>query len=172
MEFINESPPGNWSNWDELMDQALIQARQAGREEEIPVGAVLMDSDGTIIGQGYNQSITRHDPTAHAEILAIRRGCHNTSNYRIPGSTLIVTLEPCIMCLGAIMHARVATVVYGASDPKTGAIESRMQGADLPWSNHRFQVISGIRATTCSTLLSDFFKKRRRLKKSAEIMER
>ncbi|WP_269433414.1 tRNA adenosine(34) deaminase TadA [Desulfoplanes formicivorans] len=169
MEFIKESPPGNWSSWDTLMDAALDQARQAAQAEEIPVGAVLIDKEGLIIGQGYNQSISRHDPTAHAEILAIRQGCQNERNYRIPGSTLIVTLEPCIMCLGAIMHARISMVVFGAHDPKTGALGSRLLGNMLPWSNHAFQVVAGIRKQECSTLLTDFFRKRRQQHKSPTV---
>jgi tRNA(adenine34) deaminase len=148
------------------MDLALDQARQGAQREEIPVGAVLIDASGQILGQGFNQSISRHDPTAHAEIMAIRQGCCNQHNYRIPGSTLIVTLEPCIMCLGAIMHARIRTVVYGTPDPKTGALGSRMQGNTLSWSNHTFRVVAGIRKQECSTLLKDFFQKRRQQHKA------
>jgi tRNA(adenine34) deaminase len=167
MEFIKESPPGSWSSWDEPMDLALLQAQHAAKKDEIPVGAVLIDNDGQILGQGYNQSITLHDPTAHAEILAIRQGCLCRKNYRIPETTLVVTLEPCLMCLGAIIHARIQRVVYGAGDPKTGAITSRMQGADIFWSNHHFEVVSGIREHECSRLLTDFFKKRRAQRKAA-----
>ncbi|PIE68945.1 MAG: tRNA-specific adenosine deaminase [Deltaproteobacteria bacterium] len=145
------------------MDLAIRQARRAEQDNEVPVGAVLLDSDGTLISQGCNNVITRHDPTAHAEILAIRRGGQAKGNYRIPGSILIVTLEPCIMCLGAIIQARIATVVYGASDPKAGAIASQMHGAELPWSNHGFQVIDGIKAEQCSSLLTNFFQQRRHL---------
>jgi tRNA(adenine34) deaminase len=167
MEFIKESPPDSRSRWDELMDLALKEAEKAAQKGEIPVGAILVDESGQIIGRGYNQSITRNDPTAHAEIQAIRQGCLYRKNYRIPGTTLVVTLEPCLMCLGAIIHARIQRVVYGASDPKTGAVTSRMQGADLSFSNHHFEVVPGIREHECSRMLTEFFKQRRTQIKAA-----
>lgn len=165
MEYLKESPPDTDSRWNELMELAIMQARQAGKNGEIPVGAILLDSEGRIIGKGYNQSISRHDPSAHAEVIAIQQGCQNKANYRLLGSTLIVTLEPCIMCLGAIIHARIATVVYGANDPKTGCLASRMNGANIPWANHSFEVVSGISAARCGSLLSDFFQQRRQQKR-------
>ncbi len=143
------------------MHMALEEAGQAAEKNEIPIGAVLLDTDGTIIGRGHNQSISTHDPTAHAEILALREACRKKQNYRLPGTTLVVTLEPCIMCLGAIIHARIGRVVYGADDPKTGSLKSRLPGAELPWSNHSFSVISGISQEQCSCILSSFFKRRR-----------
>ncbi|WP_462324813.1 tRNA adenosine(34) deaminase TadA [Desulfoplanes sp.] len=168
MESNKEAPPGCRSRWDGPMGQALMQADLAAQRGEIPVGAILFDKDGNPIGKGYNQSIALNDPTAHAEILAIREGCRKSSNYRIPGSTLVVTLEPCIMCLGAIIHARIDTVVYGADDPKTGAIASRLHGNDLPWANHCFTVIPGIMAPECSSLIKSFFKKRRQERKATK----
>ena len=161
MESSTKSPPDRWSSWEEVMYLALNQASLAAAKQEIPIGAVLLDRDGSIIGQGHNQSITLHDPTAHAEILAIREACNTKGNYRIPGTTLVVTLEPCLMCLGAIIHARIDCVVYGADDPKTGCLRSRIKGAVIPWSNHTFSVIPGIQGQECSSQLSLFFKKRR-----------
>ena len=156
-----ESPPGRWTSWEEIMQLALEQADQAAEKNEIPIGAILLDTDGTVIGRGHNQSISTHDPTAHAEILALREACRKKQNYRLPETTLVVTLEPCIMCLGAIIHARIGRVVYGADDPKTGSLKSRLQGAELSWSNHTFSVIQGIDQEHCSSILSSFFKRRR-----------
>ncbi|MFA7166606.1 MAG: tRNA adenosine(34) deaminase TadA [Desulfoplanes sp.] len=165
MECTSKAPPDRWSSWEEVMHLALDQAAQAALKQEIPIGAVLLDTDGSIIGRGHNQSITQHDPTAHAEMLAIREACTVKQNYRLPNTTLIVTLEPCLMCLGAIIHARIGCIVYGADDPKTGTLRSRIKGADLPWSNHTFSVIPGILGQECSTQLSLFFKNRRREQK-------
>lgn len=165
MECTTKSPLDRWSSWEEVMRLALDQANLAASKQEIPIGAVLLDTDGSIIGQGHNQSITLHDPTAHAEILAIRQACSVKENYRLPDTSLVVTLEPCLMCLGAIIHARIGCIVYGADDPKTGTLRSRINGADLPWTNHTFSVVPGILGQECSFQLSAFFKNRREQKR-------
>ncbi|TSA21335.1 MAG: tRNA adenosine(34) deaminase TadA [Betaproteobacteria bacterium] len=139
--------------------QLAETARQAG---EVPVGAVVVDAAGAIIGQGFNQPISRHDPTAHAEIMALRDAAARMGNYRLPGCTLFVTLEPCAMCAGAILHARIARVVYGASDPKTGAVESVLRLFDEPRLNHHTEAHGGVLADECSQQLRDFFLARRK----------
>lgn len=142
------------------MREALALARDAGTVGEVPVGAVVV-RDGEIVGRGFNAPISRHDPCAHAEIMALRDAAANLGNYRLVGSSLYVTLEPCTMCMGAIFHARVGRVVYGASDPKTGACGSII---DLPAEtrlNHHAEVVGGVLADECGGLLSDFFAQRR-----------
>ena len=144
----------------EYMREALALAREAWTAGEVPVGAVVV-LDGVIVGRGFNAPISRHDPTAHAEIRALRDAAERLGNYRLPGCSLYVTLEPCTMCMGAIFHARIARVVYGASDPKTGACGSVI---DLPAEgrlNHHAAVAGGILAGECGGLLSDFFAQRR-----------
>jgi tRNA(adenine34) deaminase len=138
--------------------QLAETARQAG---EVPVGAVVVDAAGAIIGQGFNQPISRHDPTAHAEIMALRDAAARVGNYRLPGCTLFVTLEPCAMCAGAILHARIARVVYGASDPKTGAVISVVRLFDEARLNHQTQVSGGVLAEECGQQLRGFFVERR-----------
>jgi len=142
------------------MQEALADARNAEAEGEVPVGAILLLNE-KIIGRGRNNPIHKHDPTAHAEILALRQGAHNCMNYRLPGSVLIVTIEPCIMCVGAMLHARVEEVVYGAADPKTGAIKSRFQLAESNQLNHKIRVTSGVLEDECGLLLKSFFASRR-----------
>ncbi len=142
------------------MREALEEAHKAEAEGEVPVGAVLL-VNGKIVGRGHNHSIRSHDPTAHAEILAIRHGSHSLRNYRLPGSVLIVTLEPCVMCAGAIIQARVEEIVYGAADPKTGAIRSHLRIAEAPHLNHRVEVVPGILEEECGALLRGFFESRR-----------
>lgn len=142
------------------MRQALNLAKQAELAGEVPVGAILVQ-DNHIIGQGQNSPIQAHDPSAHAEINALRQGALTLKNYRLPNTTLYITLEPCAMCAGAIIQARVARVVFGASDPKTGAAGSVfniLQNAQL---NHRVSLTSGVLAAECSQQLSDFFRKKR-----------
>jgi tRNA(adenine34) deaminase len=146
---------------DLFMTAALELARQAGAAGEVPVGAVLVVA-GEIVGRGFNQPIGRHDPTAHAEIMALRDAAGNAGNYRLPGSTLYVTLEPCIMCAGAIMHARVARVVFGARDPKTGAAGSVVDLFAETRLNHHADIVGGVLADECGALLSSFFAARRR----------
>ena len=142
------------------MRRALELATAASREGEVPVGAVLV-REGVTIGEGYNQPIGRHDPTAHAEIQSLREAALNAGNYRLPGSTLYVTLEPCPMCAGALVHARVARVVYGAADPRTGAVGSVFDLLREPRLNHRAQVTGGVLESASARLLRAFFRSRR-----------
>jgi tRNA(adenine34) deaminase len=143
-----------------FMGQALDLARQAATLGEVPVGAVVV-RDGVVIGRGFNRPIGGHDPTAHAEIAALRDAAQQVGNYRLPGATLYVTLEPCTMCIGAMFHARVERVVFGASDPKTGAAGSVLNLFAEPRLNHHAVVESGILADECGALLSSFFAARR-----------
>ena len=143
------------------MRLALDQARLAGQQGEVPVGAVVLDSRQECIGLGFNQTIMDSDPTAHAEIVALRRAAARAGNYRLPGATVYVTLEPCAMCLGAMLHARVARVVYGAPDPKTGACGGVIDLAAEPRLNHHTQVRGGVLADECGELLRQFFRIRR-----------
>lgn len=144
----------------EFMDMALELARQAATLGEVPVGAVIVQ-DGVVVGRGFNQPISRHDPTAHAEVMALRDAADRLGNYRLPGCTLYVTLEPCVMCAGAIMHARIERVVFGARDPKTGAAGSVVDLFAEDRLNHHAAVVSGVRAEECGALLSGFFAARR-----------
>ncbi len=139
------------------MDLALAQARLAAQMDEVPVGAVLVDSSGAVIAAGFNRPVSSHDPTAHAEVVALREGARNLSNYRLPGTTLVVTVEPCLMCAGALVNARVSRVVYGAREPKWGAMES-LQSLTL---NHRIEVVSGVREEECAEIMKRFFRNRR-----------
>jgi len=148
------------------MRRALALARKAESEDEVPVGAVLVHSD-RLVGEGWNQTIKLNDPSAHAEILALRSAGMNLKNYRLPGCVLYVTLEPCCMCAGALVHARVARLVYGAEDPKTGAAGSRFQLLEDPRHNHRIEVAAGCLAGECSELLQRFFRLRRKSQANA-----
>lgn len=147
-------------NDEDYMRAALEQARQAGACDEVPVGAVVV-LDGEIVGRGFNQPIGRHDPTAHAEIMALRDAATRLGNYRLPGCALYVTLEPCVMCSGAIMHARIARVVYGARDPKTGVAGSVLDLFTEPRLNHHATIEGGLLADDCGRMLSSFFAARR-----------
>ena len=147
-------------NDEDYMRAALEQARQAGACDEVPVGAVVV-LDGEIVGRGFNQPIGRHDPTAHAEIMALRDAATRLGNYRLPGCTLYVTLEPCVMCSGAIMHARVARVVCGARDPKTGVAGSVLDLFAESRLNHHATIEGGLLADDCGRMLSSFFAARR-----------
>jgi tRNA(adenine34) deaminase len=145
---------------DDWMAEALALARAAGARGEVPVGAIVV-RDGAIIGRGGNAPIVGSDPTAHAEIAALRDAARAVGNYRLPGCELYVTLEPCAMCAGAIMHARISRLCFGARDPKTGACGSVVDLFAEPRLNHHAIVESGIRAEECGRLLSDFFGARR-----------
>lgn len=147
------------------MRHALKLAKHAESLGEIPVGAVIVDENNQIIGEGYNQSIMQHNPTAHAEIMAIEQAGQCIRNYRLVNTTLYVTLEPCIMCAGAIIHSRIQRVVYGASDYKTGAAGSYIDILSRSGINHFAQITSGILSDECSSMLSNFFQKRRQQKK-------
>ena len=154
------------SEFDEkMMRYALELADKAEALGEIPVGAVLVDDARNIIGEGWNLSIVQSDPTAHAEIIALRNGAKNIQNYRLLNSTLYVTLEPCTMCAGAILHSRIKRLVFGASDYKTGAIGSRFHFFDDYKMNHTLEITSGVLAEECSQKLSTFFQKSREEKK-------
>lgn len=141
------------------MRLALAQAALARDAGEVPVGAVVV-RDETVLGAGFNQPIGSLDPSAHAELLALRAAARSAGNYRLPGAALYVTVEPCLMCVGAIVHARVARVVYGVPDPKGGAVRSVLDAATLPL-NHRFEASEGVLADDCRRLLQDFFRSRR-----------
>lgn len=147
-------------NDEDWMQVALEQARIAGACGEVPVGAVVV-CDGEIIGRGFNQPIRTYDPSAHAEMMALRDAAQHLKNYRLPGCELYVTLEPCTMCCGAIMHARIQRVVFGASDPKTGAIGSVINLFDEARLNHHAKTTGGVLADECGALLSSFFAARR-----------
>jgi len=142
------------------MAAALDEARRAGAAGEVPVGAVVA-LGGRIVGRGSNQPIAASDPTAHAEIVAIREAARVVGNYRLTGATLCVTVEPCLMCVGAMVHARIATLVFGAPEPKSGAVVSTVRGSELPGHNHRFDVVGGVREEECRALLQEFFRARR-----------
>ncbi|MCF8172993.1 MAG: tRNA adenosine(34) deaminase TadA [Candidatus Methylopumilus sp.] len=143
------------------MQLALAQAALAQQLGEVPVGAVLVDAQGELLATGFNRTIVDHDPTAHAEIVALRAGAQQVQNYRLPGASLYVTLEPCAMCLGAMLHARLARVVFGAPDPKTGVCGSVLNLALEKQLNHHTQVEGGVLAQECGDTLRHFFKERR-----------
>ena len=143
-----------------FMEEAIEQAGLALRAGEVPVGAVVVVA-GEIVGRGWNQVISSKDPTAHAEIVALRDAARQTGNYRLPGAQVYVTVEPCTMCAGALVHARVAALVFGAREPRAGAVVSTAQALDNPALNHRVQVTEGVAADECAALLTDFFKARR-----------
>ena len=144
----------------EYMRIALDLAKQAALNGEVPVGAIIV-KDGVVIGSGANAPISHHDPTAHAEIQAMRQAAQHLGNYRLVDCTLYVTLEPCAMCSGAVQHARVAKLIYGASDPKTGACGSVINLMNEPKLNHHCEVLGGVMADECGAVLSAFFKQRR-----------
>jgi tRNA(adenine34) deaminase len=143
------------------MQQALAQAQIAAERDEVPVGAVLVDAAGDLIAAGHNQPISACDPSAHAEIVVLRAAAQKLGNYRLPDTTLYVTLEPCTMCVGALVHARVGRLVYGAAEPKTGAIESAQRLFETGKFNHQPELKAGVLANECSALLSQFFAKKR-----------
>ena len=147
------------------MRQALAQARLAAEKDEVPVGAVLVDESGELVAAGHNQPISTNDPSAHAEIVTLRAAAQKLANYRLPGCTLYVTLEPCTMCVGALVHARVKRLVYGATEPKSGAIESAQRLFENSRYNHQPEIEGGVLAAECSRLLSAFFEARRAARK-------
>ncbi|MCU6663215.1 tRNA adenosine(34) deaminase TadA [Silvania hatchlandensis] len=151
-------------NHEYWMHHALQLARRAWEEGEVPVGAVLVHNN-QVIGEGWNRPIGRHDPTAHAEIMALRQGGLVLQNYRLLDTTLYVTLEPCVMCSGAMVHSRIGTLVFGARDEKTGAAGSLLDVLRHPGMNHQVNVIGEVLAPACSVMLSDFFRMRRQQKK-------
>lgn len=148
------------------MQRALMLAREGEQFGEVPVGAVLVRG-GEVIGEGFNAPISRHDPTAHAEVVALRAAASSAGNYRLDNTTLYVTLEPCTMCVGALVHARVARVVFAASEPKAGSLVSARRQLDSGYYNHVFQFQGGLLAEEAGAMLSDFFRRRRAAQKSA-----
>jgi tRNA(adenine34) deaminase len=148
------------------MELALQQAQLAAEQGEVPVGAVLVDEGNNLLACGHNQPISANDPTAHAEVIALREAAKKLQNYRLVNSTLYVTLEPCVMCVGAMVHARVKRLVYGAVEYKTGAIESACQLLQTTSFNHSIEVSSGVLQEPCATILSDFFAQRRAAKQT------
>jgi tRNA(adenine34) deaminase len=145
---------------DQFMRLALDEARRGAAQGEVPVGAVVV-VDEQVVGAGFNQPLSAVDPTAHAEIVALRTAARAAGNYRLSGATLYVTVEPCLMCVGAMVHARIGRLVYGADEPKSGAIVSTMPAHESPGLNHRFAVVSGVLADECRVLIQDFFQARR-----------
>ncbi|WP_240914352.1 tRNA adenosine(34) deaminase TadA [Microbulbifer sp. SH-1] len=143
-----------------FMQQALGLAAKAAELGEVPVGALVV-LDGEVIGEGFNQPITASDPSAHAEVVALRAAARHMNNYRLPGATLYVTIEPCTMCFGTLVHARIARLVYGASEPRAGVVVSQLQLAEQTFFNHRIQVEGGVMQDEAGALVKDFFQKRR-----------
>jgi tRNA(adenine34) deaminase len=150
---------------ERFMRLALEDARVGGRSGEVPVGAVLVIAD-EIVARGYNQQIARHDPTAHAEIIVLREAAARIGNYRVRDAELFVTVEPCLMCVGALVHARVSRVVFGAPEPKTGALGSTVDALAISALNHRFEVTPGVLAGECRAVLQEFFRERRAVARS------
>ncbi len=151
---------------ENYMKQALAQAEKAFKADEVPVGAVLIGADGEIVASAYNQTIRLCDPSAHAEILAMRKAGQRLQNYRLPHTALYVTIEPCVMCMAALIHARIKRVVFGAADPKWGAAGSLYQLAADERLNHHPEIIAGVCEPACRQLMHDFFKLKRRNQKS------
>ena len=145
---------------ESFMREALAQADRAGAAGEVPVGAVVV-IDGRAVGVGHNQPIGATDPTAHAEVVALRAAASAVGNYRLTGATVYVTVEPCLMCVGAMVHARIGTLVYGASEPKAGAVDSTQRAHEHPALNHQMTVVSGVLAAECGERMKAFFKDRR-----------
>ena len=146
---------------DEFMGRAMALAEQAAAVGEVPVGALVV-KDGLVIGEGYNQPITSCDPTGHAEIIAMRNAAKYLGNYRLSGCDLYVTIEPCTMCMGAMIHSRVQRVVFGAREPRAGAVVSQLQLAGQPFYNHQIEVTEGVLADECGALVSTFFRAKRK----------
>ena len=142
------------------MKQALALAKQASTDNEVPVGAIVVAQD-EVIGRGYNRSIQDCDPTAHAEIIALREAAKTLQNYRLADCELYVTIEPCAMCVGAMLHARIRRVVFGATEPRAGALTSKMKMMDMPHFNHTFDWQGGVLEQACGDLMKDFFRERR-----------
>ena len=154
-------PPPGGRTWESLMYEALEEARAAEAAGEVPVGALVVSGHGVVLSRAGNAVERRNDPTAHAELLALREACRVSGNYRLEGCVLVVTLEPCLMCAGSLAHARLAGLVYGAADARAGAVVSCVDGLDMPFLNHRVWHMGGVEAKSCAKLLCDFFERRR-----------
>jgi tRNA(adenine34) deaminase len=150
------------SGHERYMREALSEGKNALLAGEVPVGSVVVSADGQIVGRGFNQPIGANDPTAHAEILALRDAARFLGNYRLNGTTLYVTVEPCPMCAGALIHSRVDRLVYGTPEPKAGAVFSAMQMLDHSALNHRIEIVSGVLENKCREMIQDFFGEKRR----------
>lgn len=148
--------------WRGLMDVAFGEACKASKAGEAPIGAALFSRDGELIAKAHNQPIGLNDPTGHAEILCLREAGEKIGNYRLTGTILAVTLEPCLMCTGAIIHARIDGVIIGALDPRAGALVTNLEGSALPFTNHRVWTIDGVMEQECSALLKRFFLEKRK----------
>jgi len=146
---------------EHFMRLALREAARAGRAGEVPVGAILVNAGGEVVARAHNRPVAASDPTAHAEVVALRRAARRLGNYRLPGTTLYVTVEPCSMCAGALVHARVARVVFGAADPKGGAARTLYRILDDPRLNHRAEVVGGVLEDECREIIRRFFRERR-----------
>ena len=153
------------------MREALVAAREAGALDEVPIGACLIDADGRILATAGNRTITDTDPTAHAEILVLREAAAKINNYRLVETTIYTTIEPCAMCAGALVNARVKRLVYGAADERFGAVETIFNICDNPSLNHRIEIVSGVLARECRELMQEFFRKKREFQKSRKIIE-
>ena len=153
-------------DYDTLMREALAEAEHGRVLGEVPVGAVVW-LEGAIIGRGFNHPISSHDPTAHAEVAALRDAAARVGNYRLTDAVLCVTIEPCLMCVGAMVHARVGTLVFGAPEPKAGAAVSTVRATEFPWLNHRMTVVGGVLETECREAIQRFFRDRRATSKPA-----
>jgi len=154
-----------------FMAEAIQEALKADKLNEVPVGAVVV-LDGQIIGRGFNQPISSNDPTAHAEVMALRDAAKHVANYRLVDADLYVTIEPCTMCSGAIVHSRIRTLIYGAAEPKAGVVQSQQSIFTEPYFNHVVSVISGVLAEECSAVMQAFFKRRREEKKQIKREQR
>ena len=157
----------SFENDAHFMQLALQQAALAAELDEVPVGSVVVYQD-EVIAQTHNKQISHNDPSAHAEMMALKQAAKVLNNYRLPGCTLYVTLEPCVMCAGALIHARIERLVFGAADPKTGVVETVDHLFDRPYHNHRVDYQGGVLATECSRVLQDFFRAKRALKKQKD----
>jgi len=149
-------------NMSYFMNKAIEEAQKAADRGEVPVGALLVDAENRILAKAHNQPITLSDPTAHAEVLALRNGAELLNNYRLTGTTLYVTIEPCVMCAGALVNARVKRLIYGASDPKGGACGSLMNIVQDKRLNHRVEVVQGVLEDECRAIIQTFFRNRRK----------
>ena len=154
---MNTPAKNNDEYW---MEQALAQAKKAADCDEVPVGAVIVKDD-KLVASGWNQPISRTDPTSHAEIVVLRKAAQTLANYRLPGCTLYVTIEPCSMCVGAMIQARISRLVYGAPEPRTGAVVSAVELLSAPFHNHSIAVTAGILSTSCASLMTQFFRQKR-----------
>lgn len=167
IQAASDLPDSEYQRHAQWMEHALLEAERASNENEVPVGAVLV-LDDHIIGRGYNQPIRSHNPCAHAEILALQAAAIQMQNYRLPGASLYVTLEPCTMCWGALIHARIDHLIYGASEFKSGALTGRLCLHESPAYNHRMAITQGVLESECSTMMSRLFARRRAEKKQAD----